>query len=335
MKIDQSLMKIDRSLRDVYNQYRPQYETLETEVRDRVANIIHEQKKTKNQNWFFSSRVKSLESFALKIETGQVKDPSKMDDFFACTVIVPTLKQINDAKKVIFKSFKRHNRRPKFNIKTDKRSSDFVFDDLRIYASLHPNPSGKYPYLSGVVFEIQIKTTLQHAWSDVTHDLIYKATEISWPRERIAFQLKAMLEHADLVIEEAAQLEKAFSIAKQDVRTANIENLIGQINRIWHRKQLPNDVRRLAKTIHEVLSIAGFTASDFSRIINAEKLRCGKLLDDLSPYAFTVQALSNLSCINFKDKLDQKDVRTHIVVHNNMDLPKWMNPCHPKIIVLE
>ena len=328
-------MKIDRSLRDVYNQHCPHYKKLEEKVGARLENIIHEQKKTTNQKWFFFSRVKSLESFALKIETGQVEYPSKMDDFFACTVIVPTLKQINDAKKVIFKSFKRHSRRPKFNIKTDKRSSDFVFDDLRIYASLHPSLSGNDPHLVGVVFEIQIKTVLQHAWSDVTHDLIYKTTEISWPRERIAYQIKAMLEHTDLVIEEANKLEKAFSIAKRDDCTANIENLIGQINRIWHRKQLPSDVRRLAKTIYEVLSIAGFTANDFSKIIDAEKLRRGKLLGNLSPYAFTVQALSHLSCIDFKDKLNQKHVRTHIVIHNNMDLPEWMNPSHPKIIMLE
>lgn len=39
-----------------------------------------------------------------------------------------------------------------------------------------------------------------HAWSVVTHDLVYKADEIDWRRARLAAHLKASVEQIELVI---------------------------------------------------------------------------------------------------------------------------------------
>jgi hypothetical protein len=40
------------------------------------------------KGWFFTWRLKELESFALKIETGRVSNPVALEDFFACTIVL-------------------------------------------------------------------------------------------------------------------------------------------------------------------------------------------------------------------------------------------------------
>src|SRR6185295_542993 len=81
-----------------------------------------------------------------------------------------------------------------------KGTHEFSFDDLRLYTKWKPDVTLPTPTFAGVVFELQIKTFLQHAWSIATHDLIYKTDSISWPKERVAFEIKAMLEHAENAI---------------------------------------------------------------------------------------------------------------------------------------
>ena len=324
-------MKIDNHLRTVYNQYHPRFELLSDETTGFLKPRIEK------CGWMFRSRIKELQSFALKVETGEVRDPSKMEDFFACTVIVPTFAQISEAEDFISGFFVLHERRPENKDTTCKQSSEFIFDDLRLYVTWPTSTRNAPSGLDGVVFEIQIKTTLQHAWSVATHDLIYKTDDVSWPRERIAFQVKAMLEHAEVAIAKAAQLEEAAVIAKQDDRTADIKNLIVEINGIWPREQLPRDVKRLAETLHGVLRIADCNVANFCNVINIEKDRIGikTLPIDLSPYAFTVQALSHFAGRKFETNFKRKYTKTRIVTYDSMKLPAWMTKRHRRIIVIK
>lgn len=55
--------------------------------------------------------------------------------------------------------------------------------------------------LSDVVFEVQILTAFEYAWSTVTHDLVYKGPGVDWQRRRLAAQLKAVVEQLDLLID--------------------------------------------------------------------------------------------------------------------------------------
>lgn len=321
-------MKIVKQIRNIHMECKPRYERLASEVRDVLKSRVE------REGWFFFSRIKSDESFAQKIETGRVPDPERMEDFFACTIVVPTISAIHEAEGLVLQSYDCQERRPDDDRITRKESSSFRFDDLRLYVTRRPSASGKDPTLDGILFEVQIKTILQHAWSVATHDMIYKADTVSWPLERIAYQVKAMLEHAEIAITEAGQLSQASAVAKKDSHTGDILGIIGHIRSVWPTDQLPRDIKRLANNILELLRGCGVSVDKLPEIVRAEERRTGVLPKDLSPYAFTVQALAHGVLARFQSKLGTRQGGWKIVIHDDMDVPDWMRGGHPVILDL-
>lgn len=318
-------MKIIKQIRDLHAESEEKYKRLADEVLGLLKGEVE------NRGWFFTSRLKGLESFALKIETGRVPEPSKMEDFFGCTIVVPTLSQIEEAENYLIAHFHLHERRPRDDGQTFKQSSNFQFDDLRLYLAKKPSTTGKNVDLDGAIFEVQVKTVLQHAWSLATHDLIYKSDTVSWPRERIAYQVKAMLEHAEIAIAEANRLADTPAVAKKDERTTEILKVIAQIRDVWSADRLPSDVKRLAETIQQIFQRCRFDVDQLSPILNAEKVRIGMLPKNLSPYAFVVQALANSGLVDFQAALERAR-KLKVLVHSGMDLPAWMQADHDKLV---
>ena len=210
-------------------------------------------------------------------------DPAHMEDFFACTIVVSTITEIGKAEELVFRRYDRKERRPAEDHFTKKASSSFLFDDLRLYAAMRPQISGKHQDLDGIIFEVQIKTILQHAWSVVTHDMIYKTDAVSWPLERIAYQVKAMLEHAEISVSEAVVLARSRGVAREDQRTRDVVGVIGDLRRLWLEEQLPMDVKRLATNILELLRGCGVSVARFSDIVAVEVGRVGGVSKELSP----------------------------------------------------
>ena len=321
-------MKIAKAIRDLHAVMLPTYERLA----DNVGATLRP-RATKSQ-WFYFARLKTLESFALKIETGRVADPAALEDFFACTLVVPTMNDINGTVADITSVYPLDTRRPPDETRTSKRPSSFEFDDLRLYVREPLSSTGRNGDIAGLLFEVQIKTVLQHAWSQATHDLTYKSASVNWSLERVAYQIKAMLEHAEVAIAEAQQLSGSSALDKSDERTVELCSLIDCIQDVWTHQPLPSDVKRLAQNILPLLRLCGFRATDFPRILQEEKERVGFLPLDLSPYAFAVQALAWRSDVPFRERLDRHRGNVKIVVHGNMELPDWLLDDHPRVIDL-
>jgi hypothetical protein len=279
------MMKIPTSVRDTHANQRAIYEQLKERVDDVIQGM-------KEDNWHYLSRVKDVESFALKAETGRYDNLRALDDFFACTLVVENLEAMKKAEKLITKKFKLHERRPPKDDFTSKPSDSFRFDDTRIYVKWKDNPIARPTGLDGLLFEVQIKTFLAHGWSLATHDLIYKTDEKSWPKERIAFQVKAMLEHAETSIHEAQKLARSKSLRKTDEISNRISAIIRLLNRSWPQGALPNDMKRLAENVNRLIRKIGVDIESLGRIIDQENsLGRGANTLNLSPYTCIVQSL--------------------------------------------
>ncbi len=247
----------------------------------------------KEPSWHYVSRIKDLESFALKVETGRTS-PAEVEDFFACTLVVENLGSMAKAERLVQGRFKLHERRPRSDIFTSKPSDSFRFDDTRLYVRWKDSVISRPTGLDGLLFEVQVKTFLAHAWGVATHDLTYKTDEKSWPKERIAFQVKAMLEHAEISIVEAQKLAASASLNKTDDVSRRISQIIKMLNMLWPAVLLPRDKKRLAENINNLVESLGINLDRLQEIMVKEtKLGKGTKTLDLSPYCTIVQSLVN------------------------------------------
>jgi len=108
-------MKIVNSVVQIYRAQKGLNEVLKSRV-DKLFNEI------KDDKWHYTSRIKSLNSFALKIETGRFSDPKGLEDFFACVLVVENIGAINKVKNLVKSYCKILEERPKSSSLTDKES---------------------------------------------------------------------------------------------------------------------------------------------------------------------------------------------------------------------
>lgn len=311
-------MKIPLSIRSIYEEQSEYYKKLKQIVDNRIASIKEEQ-------WHYESRIKEPNSFCLKIESGRFKDVTKLEDVFACTLVVKNATELATAEEKIAERFTIQHKRPQNPNFTHKAPESFPFDDLRIYATLSTDLSLPPTGLENIIFEIQLKTFLQHAWTIATHDLVYKTDDVNWSKQRIAFQIKAMLEHAELSILEAERLAQSDAISKKTKQTEDIIKIISVIKSHWNNTDLPKDLRRLSENILHLLNALHKDIAYLEKILNKEKKNeDGSLPLNLSPYGVIVQSIikhDKEPIIKYiTTKKNNKNIFL-IVLHSEIELP--------------
>jgi ppGpp synthetase/RelA/SpoT-type nucleotidyltranferase len=312
-------MKIRSPLRAAYAEQRPIYDALKTFADDVF------QKPCRDRRWHYESRVKEELSYALKIETGRVVALDAVEDFFASTIVVRNSSEIGQAVKLVRERFQIKNRRPPSRNTTPHRPASFEFDDLRLYVKLKDNPARPPRPEADRVFEVQIKTFLFHAWAIATHDLMYKANDANWGRERIAFQVRAMLEHAETTIEQAGQLAKAASLEREDRATQELRDIIEVIKHAWPADQLPLDLRRLSQNIRDLLRLLNVELVRWKTLVCDELASAPPPLDE-NPYQFSVRLFFQHEEQALRAFFDKGDARRKIVVYDTFDRPDWFDP---------
>lgn len=154
-------------------------------------------------NAIVQTRVKSISSFAEKIvRKEKYTDPlNQITDLCGIRIITHTHAQSKQICAYI-----------RDNFLIDEKNSIDVSSRLKVaefgYLSVHYVISLNKEQILGVKIpeiirdkkaEIQIRTILQHAWSDICHDRIYKTTiNIPGFLKRDSFRLAALLESADM-----------------------------------------------------------------------------------------------------------------------------------------
>lgn len=278
-------MKIPSSIRSCYESQIHTYLRLQ----DLVEIIL---KPNLNSRWHFEGRVKTVLSYALKLESGRVTDPYAVEDFYACTVVVPRHADIEMARGLINERFNIYEQRPPETSITTKFPDTFRFDHLRLYVFIPDSETNRPTGLEGIVFEIQIKTFLQHAWAVATHDFSYKTDQISWARDRLASQLMAILEHSEIAIDCSEQIVSSSILSKEFPRTKRLQKIIQLLERFWDSDHLPPNRKRLAENIDTLLQKVGVDVNTLQTHLTKEKADGrGSLMRSLSPYSSIVKTL--------------------------------------------
>ena len=280
-------MKIQTSIRAMYTEQLDSCTLLKKKV-DRII------KRLIPSYWHYESRLKTDESFALKIESGRYKRPQKLEDFFGCLIVVRNAADLPVAERFVRKNFKIVNRKPPDRRIRKKNPEDFSYDGLRMYIRLKRDGAIKPNPLERITFELQIKTYLMHAWDISTHDIVYKTSAPNWGTSRVAFQIRAMLEHADLSIMEAQKLAQnpAMDITTEDFES--LEKIIQFLKHHWKDADLPSDLRRLSMNVSALLDLFGIDLVRLENIIkNETKEERGTKIKNLSPYSVILKSILN------------------------------------------
>lgn len=242
-------MGIPQSIRDRYGRDQQALLSLHEYVRTTLTRWCSE------RGYALDGRVKTLESVAEKLETGRYRKWSELDDLVAFTIVVPTTaheEKVGVKLAAVFQEVLVRGRGT-----TRKAPEVFRFDATRWYG--HVRRDRELPLetrATQAIFEVQIKTAFENAWSAVTHDLVYKGQAPGWRQKRLAAQLKAMVEQIDFLLnqfESAAEGIQASSDPASDSQTliaTTFKELIG--DGTLSDSLLPDSWQRFAECVFEL-----------------------------------------------------------------------------------
>lgn len=145
-----------------------------------------------------SHRIKNFDNFLDKIERKNYKDPfNDIEDICGFRITCHYLSYVKEVSKII---------NDEFNVLEDVDKSKLLEEDEFGYLSQHfivklkkswlKDP--RYRDLGDLKFEIQVRTSLQHVWADISHNLAYKKKEkVPSSFMRQLNRLSAILEETD------------------------------------------------------------------------------------------------------------------------------------------
>lgn len=291
-KIEASIRRAHESLSDEF-----------TFVQEDVEGLLR--KACELRKWTFEDRLKSVDSYAMKLMTGRY-DGYEIDDFYACTIVVPNLKAVLEAIKFVKSSVRVIDEKP--GAETNSWPTNFGFDSVRMYCKL-PTSVNPKPYLKHS-FEIQVKTLLEHAWSKATHEFSYKGDDASWAKERLAAQIKAVLDNVDLSINEMEKTATSDFLDKKNPAYENLRKIIEVLKAEFGKDDSPHtiaDYKRLAEQVARILERLELKPEELGEVLEAEALASrGRITVNLSPYSIILVSLSMQLPTKLKEKLESR-----------------------------
>lgn len=189
------LNPIDRSIMDDFRRHHDDLELLDRIVGERLERLVEE---GGIKTLVTQHRVKGEKSLAGKLvrHAGRYAELHDVTDLVGARVVCYFNDDIDRIGRLIEQSFDVDRERS-----TDKRELIDVrsFGYLSLHCICSLPAGGDYPErLCDWEFEIQVRTCLQHVWSDIEHDMGYKS-EFGVPRvaRRWFSRVSALLEVAD------------------------------------------------------------------------------------------------------------------------------------------
>lgn len=184
-------------------------------IYDAVLQSVHKQVRAALEaRGFFptvKSRVKRFDAYfdkLIRTSRGEKKNDSMLvTDILGLRIVCPFLEDLGVIAELISSKF---NVLEVENKGAHQSLSEFGYQSVHLLLKIDPALfQEELPY-TDVVCEVQLRTTLQDAWAEVEHELIYKS-DISFPRESIQRKLAALsatLTLSDLIFQEIRDYQK-------------------------------------------------------------------------------------------------------------------------------
>ena len=122
-----------------------------------------------------TSRVKEKNSFLKKCELKQYQHMEEITDIVGVRIITPILEDVDKVCELIKKEFTIDDGNSGDKLAALK-SNEMGYLSVHYIAQLGSSRENlpEYCQYKSIVFEIQVRTLLQHAWAEITHDSSYK-----------------------------------------------------------------------------------------------------------------------------------------------------------------
>lgn len=253
---------IPAQLSEGYARALPELEAL----RARVDNILDALARALGGDYV--SRLKTEESVFEKLVRGEWPNLHAMNDLFGGTLLLPRLPLAHDQADIRQRLEERFEILHTLSSRT-KRPTEFVYDDLHFILRLKDTPLLTDKRLLRWMFELQVKSYLQHGWAKTTHPVVYKARDESWALSRVAAQTRAMVEVADAAIAQAA--EAPFNVDQPAHEPIEERRSLTRALDAWWQGDLPEDWRRLGVFVADYIRLAGTTVDDFVSLLETER----------------------------------------------------------------
>jgi ppGpp synthetase/RelA/SpoT-type nucleotidyltranferase len=209
------------------------------------------------------ARVKEPESTLAKLQRGELKALTDVDDLVAARLVFLHPAQVHAAVDVARRLFPPVEER---NIGEASKPTDFRYQQPHLIVRLPEDYVARHPELAGVLAELQFTTYVQHALQESTHDVIYKGDRFSWQEHRLDARLRGLLEIVDDVLENVSGL--AGIATEPEYPLFQRRNILAEVaRRLFPEAQLPSDMRRFAVTVEGLFAAAGVPVEQFEALI--------------------------------------------------------------------
>ena len=156
-------------------------------------------------------RVKGFDAYCDKLRKQNAAKTKRrlapISDFFGLRIVCPFLEDIDTVSNLIathFEVLERENKAGQHSFR------EFGYDSVHLAIRLETQQAERLPPGVRKICEIQLRTTLQEAWAEVEHELVYKS-DISLPNQSIRRKLaslNATLTLSDLIFQEIRDYQK-------------------------------------------------------------------------------------------------------------------------------
>lgn len=278
-----------------------------TEILDRLTELIRETAQNRDLNVTIRSRVKKFSSWHAKLIRSIGLDRERLTshaitDILGIRVICPFLEEVDLISAMLQELFKVQEH--------EIKGANYPYQHFG-YESVHflieiPDipPALKSPaadFLKLTVCEIQVRTTLQEAWAEVEHELVYKSdfSPLDEPLKRKLAALNANLTLSDIMFQEIRDYQRKLNTALKERRKAFYSCL----------SEAPEDSR--------VKDLQGFNVESGQNGLTRETVDTlvlrGLLAHNKKQYNEAIEIYSNILLRDIGN-----DIRAVVLVHRGM-----------------